>query len=313
MKILDFHSISRGYQNYKWVLTKADEEKIFVKQYHPERFTLQKLEKVEKTLKLQSYLRKNGFSCPKPFDFNGQYILQEENIRFVVMEYIEGNLAVPGTMTNNQLYNLGKSTGYMHRVLSSINTKTPLKEDWKPSKYEMEEKWANNWTNAQLNQHSIRVYEALVKQKEILDRIDFQLFLDCNMGWTHWDLWADNILFQSNQVSAILDFDRMRYVYPELDVSRAILSGAYSVRSGMNWLGVASFLQGYNEFLSFTARKLIRAFKLTWCQESPWWITHDINERGENPKRFFEEILWISENWDRLEEMVLDHLREVEK
>ncbi|MDQ0166176.1 phosphotransferase [Bacillus horti] len=42
----------------------------------------------------------------------------------------------------------------------------------------------------------------------------------------HRDLWMDNLLFHGNRVSAVLDFDRRKYDYPQLDVDRAIMSGA---------------------------------------------------------------------------------------
>jgi hypothetical protein len=60
---------------------------------------------------------------------------------------------------------LGKTTGYMHKLLGKI---PPAKLHWKPTYQKIEEKWDNHWTNAQLNQCSDRVYRALQKQKEIL-------------------------------------------------------------------------------------------------------------------------------------------------
>jgi homoserine kinase type II len=80
------------------------------------------------------------------------------------------------------------------------------------------------------------------------------------------------------------------------------------LEKGMNWQGITHFLTGYNEFLPFTSDNLAKAFQLTWCQESPWWITHDIEGRDENPKRFFEEICWISENWNHLEDLTRSHV-----
>jgi homoserine kinase type II len=72
--------------------------------------------------------------------------------------------------------------------------------------------------------------------------------------------------------------------------------------------GDISFLTWLQRVPTFFPKDLARALRLTWCQESVWWITYDIEEREENPQRFFQEIMWISDNWDILEEILGDHV-----
>nr|WP_237171634.1 phosphotransferase [Paenibacillus sp. IHB B 3084] len=38
-------------------------------------------------------------------------------------------------------------------------------------------------------------------------------------GWVHRDLWTDNVLFNDDKLSAILDFDRLDYDYTQLDIA----------------------------------------------------------------------------------------------
>jgi homoserine kinase type II len=199
-------------------------------------------------------LSKQNECFPKPFSFQGKYVLSAPGIFFTLMEHREGELIQPGTVNENQLYHLGKVVGFMH---SWLEKQTKGKRQWYPDRSEIEEKWDNQWTNAQLSQKDAYVLHALRRQKEILDQLNFQQFEECKEGWTHWDLWVDNILFYPNQVSGILDFDRMRYVYPELDLSRVLLSSTYSQSEGMNWKGISHFLLGYNEFLPFPPKILL--------------------------------------------------------
>lgn len=298
--------INRGYRNYKWIFTLLNGEQYFVKQYHPDRFSPSKLQEVEVILCIQKKLSELNSNFPKPLSYQGRHILSTTTgIYFTVMEFSEGSLIKPGTANTHQMYHLGRTLGFMHYHL---NNKQTGKSKWHPDRKEIEEKWDNYWTNAQLNQSDGYVLDALSKQKNILDKMHFPQFDNCKAGWTHWDLWVDNILFHDQTVSSILDFDRMRFVYPELDISRALLSCTYSVSDGMDWQGIDKFLEGYNEYLSFTAEDLTRALRLTWCQESVWWITHDIEHREENPKRFFQEIMWITDHWDLLGEMLKDRI-----
>ncbi|MBA4492993.1 phosphotransferase [Paenactinomyces guangxiensis] len=300
VKVKSSQSISRGWLNFKWKL-KTDQGVLFAKQYHPDRFTPKKLEDIKIALEIQAKLNHYGVACPKPYALDDTYLMQTPTgTCFVVMEFSEGELVGPGKVNVDQIYDLGKAAGYMHLVLSRF---PKGKLFWIPSYEELLEKWDNHWTNAQLQQRSDRVLCALEKQKKLLDQIDMEYFKECRQGWAHWDLWVDNILFFPEKVAAILDFDRMKYVFPELDISRAILSCAFSPETGMNFEAVAAFLAGYNQYLPFPKKQLARSLRLSWCQESSWWITHDIEERSENPARFFEEIIWISDHWHELEEI----------
>ncbi|MXQ54965.1 phosphotransferase [Shimazuella alba] len=130
-----------------------------------------------------------------------------------------------------------------------------------------------------------------------MNHLDFTLFQLCTHGWTHWDLHLDNVLFQDDHVSAILDFDRERYVYPELDVARVVLSGCID-ENGLNKAKLDSFFKGYQEwFPSFELKDLGRALQLLWIVEAPWWIKTDIEKCSVVPQRFFLEIEWLQKNW----------------
>lgn len=136
-------------------------------------------------------------------------------------------------------------------------------------------------------------------QRKIIEKSDIDIFSQCKKGWGHWDLFVDNILFKTNSVSAILDFDRMRYVYPEFDISRPILSCCLE-KEQLHIDRVSAFIKGYQEYQKLTNQKLVRSIKLTWWKEAEWVRAN--NTYNSLPlKRFSGENIWVGDNWDDLE------------
>ncbi|MFC7441964.1 phosphotransferase [Laceyella putida] len=301
-EIADFETVHRGLLNLKWIVTFDDRTTVFVKQYHPARYS-GKLSFVKTALSIQEAVQKQGIRCPKIHSFDGGYLMtSSQGEVFTVLETMSGSNVPPGQAGHGQMFSLGRELGKLHQALSAIPP-TPLY--WTPDKARIRKKWENQMSLA-LKQHpSARVICMLHKQKEILDTLDFSLFEECRKGWAHWDMHMDNVLFEGGHVSAILDFDRMRYVYPDLDVARAVLSGCFSAADGMNGETVTAFLNGYREMvLDYGVKDFVRALRLLWTKESGWWITADIEGRSANPQRFFEEIAWLQENWNQLDDML---------
>lgn len=177
-----------------------------------------------------------------------------------------GTVVPPSQANEAQMISLGYELGKMHTTLRTL----PASQlHWLPSKAYIQEEWEQNYKLAKAQKNSDHVLAALEQQQDILHRLDFSRFNLSPQVWAHWDMYVDNILFFGNQVSAILDFDRMRYVYPELDVARAILSGCIDEK-GMNSFKLTAFMQGYREwFPLFRENDLNRSLQLLWTLESP--------------------------------------------
>jgi homoserine kinase type II len=297
--VVDFEPIKRGWRNYKWKIY-TPLGTLFVKQYHPERYPLEKLKYVNKALHFQAFLHTRGLPCPSLYSHQGQYLLRSmKGTHFVLMEFCPGKLIPPGQANPEQMYHLGQVMGRMHKALQ----KFPLDPiDWQPNKQEMVRKWEKHWKRAIDQRRSSFVLDALAKVKNVLDRIDMEPFEQCPIGWAHWDFWVENLLFSSDQVTAVLDFDRVKTVYPELDVARAVMSCAWNgeVRKDL----VQVFLEGYRESIPFTKEELARSLRLIWCHDSLKWIRPEMEERPGTAERFAREMLWITENWGELEDFI---------
>jgi homoserine kinase type II len=301
--IESFSEIKLGYMNLKWKI-QTNIGDLFVKQYNKKRYPDTMIKGLEASLKHQKYLNEKGIPCPRLLSHQGNYVLLTPNgERFVIMKMCEGEVIKPGTANVKQLFHLGQIVGRMHKILNDYQqTKLPLHWDIL-SKESMHESWQKRWEEANVVGCN-KTLAALKKQQMIIEEVDLSMFSPCETGWAHWDLFADNILFERDSVSAILDFDRMNYVYQEFDISRPILS--YCLYEGeMDLEKVSAFVRGFRETQLLNVDKIVRSIKLTWWKEATVLKV----EKGNDSiplKRFQVENIWVADNWDCLNELFAD-------
>lgn len=291
-----------GYANLKWKID-TDQGVFFVKQYNSKRYSDDLLKQVEVALGLQEKLNLSGIPCPIILSRNGTYIQRTTlGERYMITEFSPGQMIEAGEVNVEQMYHLGKITGNMHNWLNQNAPKTyPL--HWTPnSKEQMLTDWLENWQLAQIA-GSEKYIAALEIQREITENLDLEIFQHCEKGWVHWDLFVDNILFHPKHVAAILDFDRMHFIYPEFDISRAILSGTI-LDNQINLDSSKAFITGYRESIPLSSTKLVRSIKLTWWKEASWLSVQ--SEEHRTLKRFADELIWVGNNWSMLDEIFND-------
>jgi homoserine kinase type II len=300
IEIYGWSPIHLGYKNLKWHI-KTNAGDLFVKQYNKRRYPLERLPGLEKALQIQNRLFQEGLPCPELFSHEGKFILNSENgEHFVIMGLNKGFILPPGNATPSQMYSLGKTIGSMHILLEKNIAMEPLHWDLR-TKADMLGNWTMRWDEAIALDCSTTI-KSLETQRRILEENDTDLFAQCEKGWAHWDLFADNILFHANEVSSILDFDRMNVVYTDFDISRPILSCCIH-ENQIHIECVSAFVRGYREFKPLTLEKLVRSIKINWWKEAEWIR---VEKPGDSIplRRFREENVWIAENWDVLEELL---------
>ncbi|MGP4108621.1 phosphotransferase [Virgibacillus sp. L01] len=298
INIIGFSQIELGHMNLKWKID-TDKGDLFVKQYNKTRYPEKMIQGLETSLNHQSNLYNEGIPCPELYSHKGKYVIKTSyGERFVLMGLSEGSNIKAGTANKEQMYNLGKIIGQMHKILNYNNTvQLPLHWDVR-SKESMLKNWQARWREA-ISLDCKNTLSKLEIQRKIIEKSDIDIFSQCEKGWGHWDLFVDNILFKTNSVSAILDFDRMHYVYPEFDISRPILSCCLE-KEQMHTDRVSAFVKGYQEYQKLTNQKLVRSIKLTWWKEAEW-VRADNAYNSSPLKRFSEENIWVGDNWDDLE------------
>ncbi|WP_339224370.1 phosphotransferase [Paenibacillus sp. FSL H8-0332] len=291
--------IDQGFLNLKWRLD-SDHGRLFVKQYSKIRYPEPLTRGLEVSLSHQDHLYLEGLPVPKLFSHQGNYVLRTPSQeRYVLMNLCDGDSIAPGSATEQQMYALGRVVGRMHKVLNARPASLPLYWEVR-SQASMVRNWEARYLQATARQ-SEDTLSALELQRRIIDRMDTGIFADCERGWGHRDLFVDNMLFRADQVAAILDFDRLHFVYPEFDIARPILSCALS-EDGIGLDRVRAFVTGYREYTPLPASTLIRSLKLTWWKEAEWIA---VPQQDEFPPlvRFRQENHWIAANWERLNDI----------
>jgi homoserine kinase type II len=201
------------------------------------------------------------------------------------------------------MYDLGRVTGNMHHLLNNGTLGGKKSPEFNPpSREERLSHWQSAWNHANDNnkKYLLPILETQYKVTETINLEDFNLN---ETGWAHRDLWVDNLLFKEKKISAVLDFDRMKYDYPQLDVARAIISGAL-YDDNLDVSLVLAFIEGYSEQRVLEKGFINSSLKMLWFMESTWWINPSMDQHSGPPERFTKEMVWLSENQKELESML---------
>ncbi|WP_150275682.1 phosphotransferase enzyme family protein [Paenibacillus tepidiphilus] len=297
--------VKRGWLNLKWKL-ETSSGVYLLKQYNAGRLKKYNLEDLRGALQFHQQLQAEGVACPRLLTHNGEIMqVTESGQLFVVMEYCPGYTVRPGTAKESQMYALGCQTGRMHRLLND-NAPLPYKEPQflPPGKEARMLHWQNACKEAEADGKAW-LAEIMELQLKATEAFDLTILGKVAKGLAHRDLWVDNILFEEDGLSAILDFDRLRYDYPELDLARAVISCSLQ-ETGFQTDKVKACLEGYRKEQSFAKGRLAESLRMLWYMESEWWINKQMDRHSASPARFAEEMLWLSRNHSQLDELFGD-------
>ena len=300
-RVVESVPIKRGWLNLKWKVT-TDFGIFLIKQYNKKRLKRYNHSELLFAFSQQIRLNNEGLPSPKLMSHKGNSMFESDNGEFfIVMDYCEGEIIPPGKLNAEQMFDLGKVTGKMHQIL---NDKT-LGEDRVPQFIlPSREVRLEHWKSVQkkvIESNKLHLLPVIDSQYITTEAVDFLDFNVVETGWAHRDLWVDNLLFKGNQVSAVLDFDRLKYDYPQLDVARAVISGCLNERNTFNANLASAFVAGYRENCSFEQRNLVKSLRLLWYMESTWWVDENMDQHVGPPTRFSKEMIWLSKNYGELD------------
>ncbi|MGA4720919.1 phosphotransferase [Fictibacillus nanhaiensis] len=284
--------INRGWLNQKWKI-ETNQGVFLIKQYNKERMKRYDLSTIQSALHTQNRLFSQGIACPELLVYKGELLQKSsQGELFTVMRFMEGSIVSPGNLTSSQIQSLGEEVGKLHTLLNDGTLSAKSETLFKiPSIEERVEYWQSEIHKCD-EQGLDHIRSLMDLQKTATLALDREQFNNLTRGWCHRDLWVDNLLFSENQLSAILDFDRMNYDYLELDIGRLIISTCLQ-NNTLNRKAVQAFLKGYNHTNELSVERLVISLKLVWYMESTWWIDIHPHE-GEPPKRFQQEMVWLA-------------------
>ncbi|WNS43081.1 phosphotransferase [Paenibacillus sp. MMS20-IR301] len=300
--VIETASIKRGWLNLKWKVT-TDAGVFLLKQYNKERYKLFNPAELLFAFSQQIRLYEQGLACPKLLSHNESILLESDNGElFMVMEYCQGILIPPGRANVHQIYDLGRATGKMHRILNDgtlgINNSPQFIP---PSREERLAHWRSVWDKAR-EAGKPQLLAEIETQFKATEEMDMAILDFLRTGWAHRDLWVDNLLFNGNGLNAILDFDRLKFDYPQLDVARAVISCALDDHLDVSL--ASAFMEGYREERNVIEGYLTNSLQLLWYMESTWWINANMDQHSVPPARFAKEMIWLAESQKKMSDLL---------
>lgn len=297
--------IQRGYLNEKWILH-TNRGKLFAKCYSIERYQ-RHLDtiwgEIDQALNLQMVYYRSGGVCPKLCENEQGGFLHEtsDGNRFVLMTCCPGENIAPGQVSEGQMHSLGIAVGMMHRVWNTGAIAPPPETLplWRLNINEIKLSWEERWAQCQSASEEVRRF--LLLQKEVLDSLDDAPLEQGAPGWAHLDLWTENMLFAPDRLSAIVDFDRVRFTYVAMDLGRVVLSCALH-EGTLRRDAIAAFAEGYRTAFPLARKTLLHAVRHNWLIEASWWIRPSAASWSAAPRRFQQEMVWTAFRWARLED-----------
>lgn len=295
-KILSWEEISLGWLNLKWKL-ETDQGDFFLKLYHAKRYS--NIDVLHRALHQQQKLFRAGLPCPELIAHNDNLLHSFSDNKYVIMRFCSGRIVKSKDINTHQMYELGNVTGRMHQIMNDGSYNNERNVQFIPQNREDRISHWKSIIEEVKNDDKPFLISKIELHMNLTATIDIDCFEAARPGWAHRDLWRDNLLFDKDKVSAILDFDRFNYDYPELDIARAIMSWAYD--NGNFYPELASaFLQGYRSFHEYSSGNLVNSLRMLWYLESVWWINAKMEQHSSIQARFAEEMTWLAENNEKL-------------
>ena len=146
-------------------------------------------------INLKLYLNKNGFNCPKPLKSNNGKIINDlANKKAVIITFIDGNKVLKTNLS--QCFEVGKMVGELHNITKNFSEKRENSLDVKEWK---------RLIDKSINKDP--EFKEIIN--ELYKEIDFLKNSWPNnlpSGIIHADLFKDNIFFDGEKITGVIDF-----------------------------------------------------------------------------------------------------------
>ena len=189
-EIKSFQGIKKGVENTNYLL-KTKKEK-FILTIFEKRVSYKE---IPFFMKLMDYLNQSKISCPKPLkDKNGNYLIKLKNKTACVVTFLKGK--DKQTLNINNCYQVGKVISQMHSITKKLNLSRK-----------------NSMGIKNLNP-LLKSIKFKSKKNSNLEKFLMQNLSNIKKNWPsklpngiiHGDLFIDNIFFNKDKLSGVIDF-----------------------------------------------------------------------------------------------------------
>jgi homoserine kinase type II len=232
----EFKGIEEGIENTNYFLL-VDNKKYIL--------TIYEKRVKEKDLpffsQLMSNLNKSGFRCPVPIESNDKKtIVNYKNKNLMIVSFLEGK--AKKILSPEDCKSVGREVAKMHEITKNFN----IKRDNNLS--------VNSWRNIfdQVKDKCVHIHKDLPLLIESnLKDVEKNWPKDLPTGIIHADLFSDNIFFDNNNFSGIIDFYFSCNDFYALEIAicfNALCFDGPKNNLSFNVTKAISFMNGYNQF-----------------------------------------------------------------
>tara|TARA_Y100000768_G_scaffold230190_1_gene173790 strand:- start:574 stop:1521 length:948 start_codon:yes stop_codon:yes gene_type:complete len=190
---------------------------------------------------LKLFLSKNNFKCPKPISNKNKNIINSiKNKKAVIISFIDGNKI--DKPNNQECFEVGKMIGNLHNISKNFDKRKENNLDLKELK-KIFSKCINN------NQ---KEFNLICKEleKEII-YLENSLPRNLPAGIIHADLFKDNIFFENERITGVIDFYFSCYYFYLYDICIVINDWCFEDNGkNFNVKFFKSIIEGYTMFRS---------------------------------------------------------------
>jgi homoserine kinase type II len=181
---------------------------------------------VKREIDLLAFLRKHSFPCPQPLqDRTGRFYRDYDNKCVSLFRYHEGRVILAPRLRPSQLETIGRTLGELHVIGKGYKKGIDNRFSF--------ERIADLYLSVRnrLPNYFRKITRALEDEIDYLTR-----YLEGKLpkGIIHGDLFADNLLFRGEKLTAVLDFEaacRGKFIFDLATAVNALcfVDGAYSL------------------------------------------------------------------------------------
>lgn len=163
----------------------------------------EQLDQLIQSCALMDHLHQNGFPCPKPVkNTNGAYVTQHNNSNYHILTHIAGQTDWVN-ITPHRLNQAGACMGQFHhhqQTFPNLPQPVDLRERITNSLHRIQAEWD------QFGMHRSDIRQAAEEALENLNT-RWQKQIGLTHGLMHTDATPGNVLFQNDQLTALIDFE----------------------------------------------------------------------------------------------------------
>ena len=241
-KITSFSGIKKGIENTNYLL-KTKNKKFILTIFEKRVLT----KEIPFFMKLMEALNKSNISCPKPLkNMEGTFLIKLKNKTACIVSFLDGRDKIKLNLKN--CYEVGRIVAKMHKVTKTIKI-------------------------SRKNSMSIKKLNPLLKSINFKSQKFFNLekFLINNLkdikrnwpsklpnGIIHGDLFIDNIFFNKNKLSGIIDFyfaANDMYMYEIAICINALCFDQKNSKFKINKQKIKELIKGYESILKISLKE----------------------------------------------------------